>query len=312
MFAQSLSTKGHQIERIADSGAGRELSSEREFMQQGMSNTRGISPIRFETGNGSYTSDTCVSLKGSTFGQANFSVMEDCPLVRSLGQILASGKPVIWLPNQMPFFGNDEQSVQIAFDESQVHSACRVEDHVPIFSESFKLSDTFAVPAEEVVADEPRSPVPVEEIVEGGSDADSEDANEDPLPRAQRLQAKANTVQHQMCHMPKNPYCDICRRSRMYRRKVARRRHDPLASRGDLEQVDDFGQPLAMDFIIVSKTHQTDRESVVLVVRDVLGIHCSLPLFQEIIRVGVWFSSTTGCCRVYGICLDGVVPRQLT
>ena len=74
------------------------------------------------------------------------------------------------------------------------------------------------------------------------SDADSEDGDEEPLPRAQRLQAEARSIQHRMCHIPKNPYCDICRRSRMYRHKVTRKRHDPLEARGELEEVTKFGQ----------------------------------------------------------------------
>ena len=92
------------------------------------------------------------------------------------------------------------------------------------------------------------------------SDADSEDGDEDPLPRAQRL--------HRMCHIPKNPYCDICRRSRMYRRKVTKKRHDPLEARGGLEEVTMFGQRLAADFIIVNKSHANDKEAVGLVIMD--------------------------------------------
>ena len=100
------------------------------------------------------------------------------------------------------------------------------------------------------------------------SDADSEDGDEEPLPRAQRLQAEARSIQHRMCHIPKNPYCDICRRSRMYRRKVTRKRHDPLGARGALEEVTKFGQRLALDFIVVNKSHANDKEAVVLVIRD--------------------------------------------
>ena len=115
---------------------------------------------------------------------------------------------------------------------------------VPIFSETLKTSDTFALPAEDVVPEEASM---VESPLGGGdivSDADSENADEDPLPRAQRLQAEARSVRHQIVTYPKNPYCDTCRRSRMYRRKVTQKRHDPLADRGDLEPVAEFGQRL--------------------------------------------------------------------
>ena len=54
----------------------------------------------------------------------------------------------------------------------------------------------------------------------------------------------------------------------MYRRKVAKKRHEPLMDRGDLEPVTVFGQKLTINFIIVSKSHKGDKESVVLVIRD--------------------------------------------
>ena len=83
-------------------------------------NTLSTSPIKFETGNDSYTADSCVSLNGSTFGHASFCVMEDCPIVRSLGQIVASGKPFRWLPDQLPFFCQNGDAIQLAFDSKKI------------------------------------------------------------------------------------------------------------------------------------------------------------------------------------------------
>ncbi len=270
LIAQSKASSHITLEwRIAGSGAGRDLASNRAFVEQGVDQsmiqrcTQSISPIKFEAGNGSYTADTCVALNGSTFGNANFSVMEDCPIVRSLGQIVAAGKPFVWLPGELPFFCQDVDGLQLTVDSTKVHTASRVEDYVPIFHEIFNVHETFALPAEEVVSEEaPVAEVPVaaERL---GSDADSEDGDEEPLPRAQRLQAEARSIQHRMCHIPKNPYCDICRRSRMYRRKITKRRHDPLAARGDLEEVTKFGQRLALDFIVVNKSRANDKEAVV-------------------------------------------------
>ena len=53
----------------------------------------------------------------------------------------------------------------------------------------------------------------------------------------------------------------------MYRRKVTRKRRDPLEARGELEEVTMFGQRLAADFIVVNKSHANDKEAV-LVIRD--------------------------------------------
>jgi len=156
-IAQSKSHDRIALEWIADSGAGHDLASNRAFIEQGVpgtvvqSCTQSISPIKFETGNGSYTADACVSLNGSTFGHANFSVMKDCPIVRSLGKIVSTGKPFVWLPDQLPFFCQDVEGIQLTYVSTKVHSASRVEDNVPIFSETFQMNDTFALPAEEVL-----------------------------------------------------------------------------------------------------------------------------------------------------------------
>ena len=144
--ARSNLSSTFDIEWIADSGAGRGLGSERAFVQQGIPKEKfyehisDIHPTKFETGNGTFTSDTCVDLPGESFGQAKFNVMNDCPLVRSLGKVVSSGKPFVWMPGEMPFFANSSDDVQIAADESQFLYAQRVEDFVPIFRENFKAA----------------------------------------------------------------------------------------------------------------------------------------------------------------------------
>ena len=51
-------------------------------------------------------------------------------------------------------------------------------------------------------------------------------------------------------------------------RRTNSKRHDPLESRGMLPEVTAFGERLACDFIIVSKSRTEGRDNVVLVVRD--------------------------------------------
>ena len=69
------------------------------------------------------------------------------------------------------------------------------------------------------------------------SDAGSEDGAEEPVNRYRRLAIEAQSLEHRMCHLPKNPTCPICQRSRMYRKSVRKLRHDPLTDRGALEPV---------------------------------------------------------------------------
>ena len=74
-------------------------------------------------------------------------------------------------------------------------------------------------------------------------------------------------MKHMRLHIPKNPACEICQRSRMYKKRTSSKRYHPLHSRGDLEAVTDFGERLACDFIIVSKARTEGRNNVVLIVR---------------------------------------------
>ena len=54
----------------------------------------------------------------------------------------------------------------------------------------------------------------------------------------------------------------------MYKSKTARVRCDPLESRGNLEPVTKFGERIASDFVVVSKSSNGMNESYVQVVRD--------------------------------------------
>ena len=261
-------TDSFSLEWIADSGAGRDLGSTRAFLEQGIpkdlveSCTQSAKPIKFETGNGTYVSDSCIEIPGSTFGNASFQVMDDCPLVRSLGKIVEEeGRPFVWIPGTRPYFGFNVDAVQVTADASSIVSATRVEDGVPIFSETFTMQPSYAAAAPVAAAPDALAPeVPA-------SDAGSEDDAEEPVNRFRRLAIEAQSIEHKMSHLPKNPTCPICQRSRMYRKSVRRTRHDPLTDRGALPPVDQFGQRIATDFIIVQKL-SSGKEHVVQVVRD--------------------------------------------
>ena len=52
---------------------------------------------------------------------------------------------------------------------------------------------------------EPEEPLAPVEVIE--EQADDEAEEEEPLNREQRLRREAATINHQMCHYPKNPTC---------------------------------------------------------------------------------------------------------
>ena len=56
--------------------------------------------------------------------------------------------------------------------------------------------------------------------------------------------------------------------SRMYARRVSRHRDEPLLARGDLPPTEAFGERIAADVVVVTKTSSDDKEATVLVARD--------------------------------------------
>ena len=276
LSARSANTDVQQIEWTADSGAGRDLCSERAFLDQGFSMSMlnqfstAVNPTKFETGNGTFVSDSCISLEGSSFGKASYHVMNDCPLVRALGKIVQDdNKPFVWIPGELPFFGKSKDVVQIAADESQIIQADRVEDGVPIFKEVVQLrSTTSAFPAaKEDKGAEPEGESSVAPPVVPAPEV-ADESEEEAGGREEELLRESMSLRHRLCHMPKNPFCETCRRARMYKRRTVRTRADPLTDRGMLPPVDAFGQRLASDFIVVSKTSDGTNESYVQVIRD--------------------------------------------
>ncbi len=258
------------LEWIADSGASRSLGSVKALAKQGLDETlinnclEPTSTIKFETGNGVTISNHQFRFNGSSFGTFEHRILDDCPIARSLGEVVQGGKPFIWMPNELPYFVNNAKDIKIKCNGLKIH-ADRVEDNVPVFKETIQISEPSSnalVSTSNPIALAGRD---AEAVVP--EDADSEDADEEPINRMQRLIRESQTLEHLVWHFPKNPACPICNRSRMYKKKVQRHRLNPLSERGGLDPTTKFGERIATDFIIVQK-HASGKENSVQVIRD--------------------------------------------
>lgn len=199
--------------------------------------------VRFKTGNGQVTSDSVVHANGDQLDNASFCMLDSCPLVRSLGQLVDAGRPFVWMPGELPFLGADVNSVQVTSDKTKIVYANRVEDHVPIFSETIQVDETsFGLAAASSVGERVANAPPA---TNAGVDGDSENDDEEPSSQHARLYRESQSIEDQRLHIPKNPYCEICQRSRMYKRKTQSKRYDSLSSRGDWSEVTSFGERIA-------------------------------------------------------------------
>ena len=139
---------------------------------------------------------------------------------------------------------------------------------MPIFRENLKAVVATPVTGfdSKALAGEAEAHVPLPQPAEPAEEAD-DDRFVDDGQGGEALMREPMSLRHRMCHMPKNPFCQVCRRARMYKSKTTKLRHKPLESRGHLEPVSKFGERLASDFIIVNKSSEGTRELFVQVIR---------------------------------------------
>ena len=122
----------------------RSLASVRSLVDQGIpesliqQHVDQASEIRFETGNGTTNSTESFSFHGSSFGTFEHRILDNCPIARSLGEVVNSGRPFIWLPNELPFFGESVEKVQVACVGQRL-TADRIEENVPVFRETIQV-----------------------------------------------------------------------------------------------------------------------------------------------------------------------------
>ena len=218
-----------QLEWIADSGAGRNLTSFKALAQQGVGPGVGITatqtdPIKFATGNGTFTATEVVRTVGSKFGSSESYLMADCPIVRSMAELVNHhGHPFIWLPGSLPFFLPDSSSVASdAYGNIQLWSkdaihASRLPGHVPVFQETIEFA-AYAAPAScsaegpSEVPTEGEDPKPPEA---GPDEAHADSEREDEIPAAKTSPSASCHIRtgHLVAHTTvrrKRKHCCVC------------------------------------------------------------------------------------------------------
>ena len=215
--------------------------------------------------------------------EANHYFLESCPVVRSTGLDVESGKEFIWIPGSLPFFVSDASMLRITCPEDLKHYA----EHVPTFESKVRFSRGLAATVRGATC--PWGPF-VFGVVAGSSEGSAapapprdlvNPAREDRLmaegevprvsARVQALGDEAVSKEHRLFHFPKNP-CDTCNRAKLLARHVRRKprpEHDP-----DEHSASCFGEVIAADHIHVYRspdsTSTPSREYVVLCIRDKL------------------------------------------
>ena len=278
------------IEWAADSGAGRHLTSFEALSEQGYDRTffdgfsnQSQESLRFCTGGGQKSSSLSIGFqdRDGLFGNANHFLLESCPMVRSVGiDVEENGLGFVWLPGSKPFYLRNPSECQISCSEDNKFYASKVSQNVPFFQSHFNVVP--GVPAEvgdfEVVTPPEILEPSVEAVVEPDLDPGErssvaaevrEVAPDEALPRLPESTIAARedavSIQHRLNHFPKNPLCDVCNRAKLFSKRIKSRRvPDPES---DLPDASSFGEQIAIDHMVVTKS-SGGREFLVLIVYD--------------------------------------------
>ena len=218
------------IEWIADSGASPSLCSVRALQEQSLpedviqQSLQQEDTLKFQTVHGATESNHSMSIHGHQFGTHGHRVLDDCPTARSLAEIVDSGKPFILLPNQLPYFVDSLKDISIRC-KGKALVADRLDDGVPVLKEIIQLhTNALAFPASSSSAAKPDEAVgseqnPPDAPPRGDAPIAAPDAavesDEEYVGREEELLRESMSLRHRLCHMPKNPYCETCRRARM-------------------------------------------------------------------------------------------------
>ena len=272
LAASVLGANGFEF--AADTGAGRHSISRESLINQGASgldfdrNTRVAGEsLRFHTGGGTRNSSDSIGLRDDIFGTSNHFILDGCPFVRSVGvDVQQNGFGFVWLPGQLPFYIKDPSNCKVESPESNKIYASRVAENVPFFKSNFQfIPGVAAIPGEE--GDN------VEEVVHGHDSVRAEEVREvapdEPLPLLSdaviRARAEAVSIGHRINHFPKHPLCDVCNRAKLFSKRI--RSHRVTDPESDLPESTQFGQQVAVDHMVVSKSSD-GKEFLVLIVYD--------------------------------------------
>jgi hypothetical protein len=242
---------------IMDSGAGDDLidraHADPEFIETSKK------PITFCTANGPVTIDKechsqCVGLGINIIAK----ILGNTPLAPSLGKrCMKDGFTFVWNRFQLPFLIKPNKKVVYLpvrnlvpyfIDDGVNNDESLITADVCTFNPSLSNSKISAVPA----LDAPPLPPPSDEpIPEDGQDGSVErgKGNKNKSMHFLKSEDYAKTIEHQMTHEPKNPFCRICQIAKAMRVPARATQNTPEHPQPERE-ASVFGEFITIDYLI--------------------------------------------------------------
>ena len=147
MPATAAQSQTFTIRRIADSGAGEDLASEKAMLAQGIPKhiidqyvKKSAYPCNFDTGGGVQPADETINVSAAGYDSTTY-MLKRCPWVFAQAKRTElQCMPYIHLPGQLPFFVTDQSKLKVEVDEAAKWTAVELHHYTPEFEEEVTLS----------------------------------------------------------------------------------------------------------------------------------------------------------------------------
>ena len=239
---------GKGIEWVVDTGTENHLVMRSKIDPEDPGIHRADRPLRLATANGTITADQRVIKDVPELGVSVDPLMLDHTVdALSVGRLVLDESYSFHWPSGGPAYFTDKDGKIIE---------CTTRGYVPVISSDF--GETSAMPGVGVQADSPDADIPDSETKE------------------QRLKREAQSPEHCLTHLPKNPYCWVCSMTKMTAKQA--RRLGP--NEGDI-RTEKFGDHVCADHVtgLDEQKERVDGNQAALFIID---LHSRFPCLAPV------------------------------
>ena len=245
---------------MVDSGAGKHLTSKKRCSPEELEHATPTDVVLL-TAKGEERVDKEVEMYLDALGvNVAALALDDCPHAVSLGRRSSEGKLAEGK-------AADARNVEITGNPASEGGSASSSAPPPDLVVVGVGGDAAADPSPLTSTGEAVAVPPPPEIVEERSPT-----------KEQRLREVAKTMDHFICHFPKNPYCDICNGANIMQKRFHRKKGD------EIEKADKFGDLLLVDHIVFGKDEEAGYDgetSAVFVADDATDLRDMVPVSSK-------------------------------
>jgi len=221
---------------MADTGASVDVIDGNMISDIGMTKVKALDKASvYATPGGDVVLDSKIQLHSKSVGKIDASIVDGSPNVISIGRrCMISGFGFYWPPFQSPYLITPDRKRKIRCTiENYVPFVCKTSGVICPLTEGGSSSSGVQRPASSGVPDQGSSVMMSKDFAKAVNPAGQkgpaaevkdevpenyQDPDDIPL-----LKLEAQSLHHQLTHLPKNPYCQACQRAKLQRKPNKKR-----------------------------------------------------------------------------------------